>query len=185
MKKLTEIDAYLLDKIEVRERLAKKMKRFNTIQFKQFAGGISIAPFARVVGLPVVIALHGTTLLFSSLRKSFKIFIFNQEKHDATQLLAAQSKLDSIANIISQAMQDREIPSIEFHKVLQEVEKHGELKADIKNQGNADYKRTARRITLAKKKRRQRRFFTKNRKYFRYPGCQWHLKHKAPPPYIM
>ena len=30
-KNLTEIEAYLLDEIEVRERLAKKMKRFNTV----------------------------------------------------------------------------------------------------------------------------------------------------------
>ena len=30
-KKLTEIEAYLLDEIEVPERIAKKMKRFNTI----------------------------------------------------------------------------------------------------------------------------------------------------------
>ena len=45
-----------------------------------------------------------------------------QEKHDAIKLLA-QSKLHSIADIISQAMQDGYISSIEFHKVLQEVEK--------------------------------------------------------------
>ena len=31
LKKLTEIEAYLLNEIEVRERLAKKMKRFSTI----------------------------------------------------------------------------------------------------------------------------------------------------------
>ena len=31
LKKLTEIEAYLVDDIEVRERIAKKMKRFNTI----------------------------------------------------------------------------------------------------------------------------------------------------------
>ena len=31
LKKLTKIEAYLLDEIEVCERLAKKMKRFNTI----------------------------------------------------------------------------------------------------------------------------------------------------------
>ena len=56
-----------------------------------------------------------------------------QEKHDAIKLLA-QSKLDSIADIISQAMQDGDISSIEFHKVLQEVEKYCKLKADIRNQ---------------------------------------------------
>ena len=31
LKKLTEIEAFFLDEIEVRERIAKKMKRFNTI----------------------------------------------------------------------------------------------------------------------------------------------------------
>ena len=89
-------------------------------------GGISIAAFASGVGLPVGIALSGTNLLVSLAtvitRKSFKTFTLKQEKHDAIKLLA-QSKLNSIANIISQAMQDGDISSIEFHKVLQEVEK--------------------------------------------------------------
>ena len=56
-----------------------------------------------------------------------------QEKHDAIKLLA-QSKLDSIADIISQALQDGGISLIEFHKVLQEVEKYCKLKANIRNQ---------------------------------------------------
>ena len=46
-----------------------------------------------------------------------------QEKHHAIKLFA-QSKLDSIADIISQAMQDGDISSVEFHKVLQVVEKY-------------------------------------------------------------
>ena len=57
----------------------------------------------------------------------------NEEKHDAIELLA-QSKLDSIANIISQAMQDGDISPTEFHRVLQKVEKYRRLKADIRNQ---------------------------------------------------
>ena len=31
LKKLTEIEAYLLDEIKARERVVKKMKRFNTM----------------------------------------------------------------------------------------------------------------------------------------------------------
>ena len=65
--------------------------------------------------------------------KILKIFTVKQEKHNAIKLLA-QSKLDSIANIISQAMQDRDISPTEFHRVLQEVEKYRRLKADIRNQ---------------------------------------------------
>ena len=149
---MTEIEACLLDEIEVRERIAKKMKRFNTITgivdtglitSTVITGGISIAAFASGVGLPVGIALSGTSLLLSLAtaitRKSFKIFTVKQEKHDAIKLLA-QSKLDSIANIISQAMQHGDISPTEFHKVLQEVEKYRKHKAYIRNQAKAKVK---------------------------------------------
>ena len=67
LEKLTEVEAYLLDEIEVRERIAKKMKRFNTftsivdtslIASAVITGGISIAAFASGIGLPVSIALR-------------------------------------------------------------------------------------------------------------------------------
>ena len=144
LKRLTEIEAYLFDEIEVRERIAKKMKRFNAIigivdtgliTSTVITGGISIAAFASSVGLPVGIALSATVIT----RKSFKTFTVKQEKHDSIKLLA-QSKLDSIANIISQAMQDGDISPTEFHKVLQEVEKYRKLKADIRNQAKAKIK---------------------------------------------
>ena len=143
---MSEIESYFLNEIEVREQVTKKMKRFNTITgiidtglvtSTIITGEISIAAFASGVGLPVVIALIGTSLLLSLAaaitRKSFKIFTVKQEKHDAIKPLA-QSKLDRIANIISQAMQDGDISPTEFHKVLQEVEKYRRLKADIRNQ---------------------------------------------------
>ena len=163
LKKLTDIQAYFLDEIEVCEQISKKMKRFNTITSVKdtglitstvITGGISITAFAGCVGLPVGIALGGTSLLLSLAtvitRKSFKTFTLSQEKHDAIKLLA-QSKLDSISNIISQAMQDGDILSIQFHKVLQEVEKYCRLKADIRNPAKAKVKQitkeTARIIT--------------------------------------
>ena len=74
LKKLTEIEAYLLDEIEVREQIAKKTKRFNTITgivdtglitSTVITGGISIAAFASGVGLLVAIPLTGTSLLLS------------------------------------------------------------------------------------------------------------------------
>ena len=152
LNKLSKIEAFFLDEIEVREQIAKKMKRFNTttsivdpglITSTMITGGISIAAFASGVGLPVGIALSGTSLLLSLVtaitRKSFKIFTVKQEKHNAIKLLA-QSKLDSIANIISRAMQNGDISPTEFQKVLQEVEKYRKLKADITNQAKAKVK---------------------------------------------
>ena len=56
LNKVSEIEAYLLEEIEVRERIAKKMKRFNTItgiaetgliSSTVITGGISIASFSR------------------------------------------------------------------------------------------------------------------------------------------
>ena len=143
---MSEIEVYFLNEIEVCEQIAKKMKRFNAITgiletglitSTMITGGISTAAFASGAGLPVGIALSGTSLLLSLAtaitQKSFKIFTVKQEKHDAIKLLA-QSKLDSITNIISQAMQEGDISPTEFHKVLQEVKKYRKLKADIRNQ---------------------------------------------------
>ena len=152
LNKLSEIEAYFLNEIEVRGQTAKKMKQFNTITgivdtglitSTVITGGISIAALASRVGLPVGIALVGISLILSLAtaitRKSFKIFTVKQEKHDAVKLVA-RSKLDSIANVISQAMQDGDISFTEFHKVLQEVEKYRRFKVDIRNQAKSKVK---------------------------------------------
>ena len=55
-------------------------------------------------------------------------------------MLLVQSKLDSIADIISKAMQDGDISLTELQKVLQEREKYHKLNADIKNQTKAKVK---------------------------------------------
>ena len=74
LNKLIKIEAYLLNKIEVREQIAKEMKRFNTITgvvdtglitSMVITGGISIVALASAVVLPVGIALGGTNLLLS------------------------------------------------------------------------------------------------------------------------
>ena len=88
LNKLSEIETYYLNEIEFRKQIAKKMKRFNTITgiadtglitSMVITGGISIAAFVSGVGLPVDIALSGTSLLLSLTfiitLKSFKIFI--------------------------------------------------------------------------------------------------------------
>ena len=84
-----------------------------------------------------------------------------QGKHDAIMLLA-QSKLDSIADIITQAMQDGDISPTEFHKVLQEVEKYCKLKADIRNRTKAKVKQI--------KKEQRKGIFEQGRKEGRKEG---------------
>ena len=69
LNKLSKIEAYFLNEIEVREQIAKKMKWFNIITgivdiglitSTVITGGVSIAAFASSVGLPLGVALSGT-----------------------------------------------------------------------------------------------------------------------------
>ena len=84
-------------------------------------GGASIPAFASGTSLPVGAALGGLGVVCSLLTVATQKFsrsqTVKQGKHDAIMLLA-QSELDSITNIISQAMQDGGISLTEFHKVL-------------------------------------------------------------------
>ena len=90
----------MLDETEVRERIAKKMKQFNTITgivdtrlitSILTTEEISIAAFTSDVRLSVGITLSGISLLLSLAtvitRKSFETFTVKQEKHDAIKLL--------------------------------------------------------------------------------------------------
>ena len=102
-----------------------------------------MSAFASGVGIPVGAALGGIGVVFSlstiAIRKSSRSLTVKQGKHDSIKLLAP-AKLDSITDIISQAMEEGDISLTEFHKVLQEREKYRKLKADIRNQTKAKVK---------------------------------------------
>ena len=129
----------MLHEIEERRRQAKKKKQFNKIirtidigliTSSAIAGGTSTLAVGSDIGLPVGAALGRFSVILSLstiiTRKSSRSLTVKQGKHKAIKLLA-QAKLDSISNIISQEMQDRDIFPTEFHKVLQEVEKYCKL----------------------------------------------------------
>ena len=121
LAKISEIEAYFLDEIDTREKLAKKIKRFRSITAvldtslittTAITGGISIAAIARGIGLPVGISLSATCIFLSLAttitRKTISIFISKEKKHDDIRLLA-QSKLERISETISQAIQDKNV----------------------------------------------------------------------------
>ena len=133
-------------------RRQKKKKRLNTIigiadigsvTSAVIAGGDSIPAFASGAGLPVGAALGRLGVVISLLTVATRNIsgsqTVKQGRHDAIMLLA-QSKLESIADIISKAMEDGDISPTEFHKILQEREKYRKLKADIRNQTKAKVK---------------------------------------------
>ena len=144
LAKVSEIEAYFLDEIDTREKLAKKIKRFipittvldtSLITTTSITGGISITVIASGIASPVGISLSATSLLLSLAttitRKTISIFNSKEKKYDDIRLFA-QSKLDSIIETISQAIQDENVSPTEFHKILQETENYRKLKADIR-----------------------------------------------------
>ena len=143
---------FFLDEIETSRREAKKKKRLNTfipigdtglITSAVIAGGASIQAFASGAGLPVGAVLGGPGVVLSLLTVATGIFFkgqtVKQGKHDAIMLLT-KSKLDGIADIISQAMQDADISPTEFQKVLKERGKYRKRKADIRNRTKSNVK---------------------------------------------
>ena len=85
--KLTEIEAFFLDEIEVRRREAKEKKPINTIIgivdtgliiLAVIAGGVSIPAFASSVGLPVGAALGGFGVILSLLTVTTRKFSRSQ-----------------------------------------------------------------------------------------------------------
>ena len=126
---------------------------------------VSISAFAIGTDLPAGITLSRTSLLFSLatavIQKSFKIFTVKQQKRNAIKL-SAQSKLYSLAEIISQAMQDRDISSIEFYKLLQEDEEYRKLNVNIRNKAKAKVKRSlknSKKNCLNKEENKAKKFY--------------------------
>ena len=100
------------------------------------SGSTSIAAISSGVAIPIGIVLTGTSLLLSIAttvtRKSLNAIRVKQKKHDQI-LLLAQTKLESIQDIISKALTDGIVSYIEFKRILSELDRYRTLKHEIRN----------------------------------------------------
>ena len=100
------------------------------------SGSTSIAAISSGVAIPIGIVLTGTSLLLSIAttitRKSLNTIRVKQKKHDQIILLA-QTKLESIQNIISKALIDGNISDLEFERILSELDRYRTLKQEVRN----------------------------------------------------
>lgn len=147
LSKINAVEAYFLDEIFKREKLAKKMKRFATN--------------SHAVGTGLI----ATAVINSSL----PIFAFGQIKPLIKSL--PQVRLGSISDVTSQAIQDKNIwHSQNIAKISQEVSQNFATDGKIlqakrrdsktkQSKGKIIYKKTVGRIALTRYKRGQSRFF--------------------------
>ena len=95
---------------------------------------VSIISFTTVIGVHVGVATGSFTLIFSltsGIIKKVLSITRNKKKHDKIFVLA-KSKQNSIETLVSQALMDMEINHEEFITILNEKEKYGKIKEDIK-----------------------------------------------------
>ena len=144
LSEISKIDNYFNQKINQREPCSKKLSKyvaaFDYIDkiltvLSATSGGVSIISFTTVLGAPVGIARASFTLIFSLMigiiKKLGSITRNKKKKHDKI-LMLAKSKLNSFETLVSQALIDMEISREEFITILNEKNRYGKMKGNIK-----------------------------------------------------
>ena len=144
LKKIEEAEKFLRDEAEKRGKLAKQFKRrviASTISDTSLITAITILEVASVatlstgVGAPISIVLASAGLLLGLgsgvIHKTQKVFESKSKKHDKIKTLA-ESKLDSISNLVSKAIENAQISHEEYQFILKEVDHYRVMKEQIR-----------------------------------------------------
>ena len=148
MSKLDEINnikEYFNAEIKERKDIIKKISKYIVafdyaekvfITLSASFGTLSIASYATVVGIPAGIAGASLTLIFTIttgvVKKVLNITRKKKKKHNKTIALA-RSKLNTIENLISQALIDFEVTHEEFSKIIYEKNNYEQIIDNIRS----------------------------------------------------
>ena len=101
------------------------------IAFSATSSGVCIIPSAGVFGAPIGIASAHFTLIFSLATRIIKKLLSitrNKKKKRDKILMLIKSKLDSIEDLVSQALIVMEIIHEQFNPIIREKEKYERIK---------------------------------------------------------
>ena len=144
LRKIDELEKFLRNEVESRDKLTKCFKRRATAA--TFSDGSVIAAITALeiasivtlttgVGMPLSVVLASTGLLLglgsAAIHKTQKIFDSKAKKHGKIKTLA-ESKLDTISGIVSKAIEDSHISHQEYQLILKEVEHYRTMKEEIR-----------------------------------------------------
>ena len=144
LSEISKTENYFNQKINQSEPCSKKLSKYVAafdyidkilIVLSATSSGVSIISFTTVLGAPVGIARASFTLIFSLMTgiitKLMSITRNKKKKHDKI-LMLAKSKLNSFETLVSQALIDMEISREEFITILNEKNRYGKMKENIK-----------------------------------------------------
>ena len=143
LQKISEIERTLINERDMRKSLYKKYKRSINITDGVDTGLISASVILASVGItvPIMLPLEIAAVVCGGLGMCVRLIrrklMTKTQKHCNVQTIA-ESKLNSIKDIVSKALQDGEISEGEFKMVLNEMEKYSELKQEIKTTKNIE-----------------------------------------------
>ena len=147
LKKINDLLKELSDEAEHYRQVAKKYKRSHSIVHTSavglgtLSGGLSSGALATAltgVGIVASPALAGIATLCGLVSVGFAVASkrLNRKvtKHKKIYTLAL-AKRNSVNELVSQALADKQISDVEFRIITREVEKYHELKAEIRKGG--------------------------------------------------
>ena len=144
LKKISDLLKELSDEVEHYRQVAKKYKRSHSIMHTSAVGlgslsvglssgalataltGFGIVASPALAGVATVCGLASVGFAAVSKRLNRKV-----TKHEKIHTLAL-AKRNSVNELVSQALADKQISDIEFRVITREVEKYHELKAEIR-----------------------------------------------------
>ena len=147
LKKINDLLKELSDEVEHYRQVAKKYKRSHSMVHTSAVGlgslsvglcsgalataltGFGIVASPALAGVATLCGLGSVGFAAASKRLNRKV-----TKHEKIYTLA-QAKRNSVNELVSQALTDKQISDVEFHIITHEVEKYHELKAAIRSGG--------------------------------------------------
>ena len=140
---IKNIENDFINEINQQKAYSKKLSRYVTIfdyidkiliVLSATTSGVSIISFTSIVGAPVGIASASFTLIFSLttgiIKKLLNITINKKKKLDQI-LVLAESKFNSIENLMSQALGDLDIIHKKFILILKERGRYEKMKYNL------------------------------------------------------
>ena len=138
LNKISEIEYYFIVETKERELTSKKLSKY--IYFFDYfdkslrvlsvtSGGVSIASFSTVIGIPVGITSASLSLPFSLckvLKKKLSEAARNKKKKHNKIVMLARSKLNSIESKISRALINNQISLEDFMTIINEERNYRE-----------------------------------------------------------
>ena len=137
MYEIKNIENCFINEINERKSYSKKLNKYVTIFdyidkiliiLSAATSGISIISF--VIGASVGIISASFTLSTGIIKKLLNMTRKKKKKHDKI-LMLAESKLNSIETLISQALNDLDISNEEFRMILNEKNKYERMKFNL------------------------------------------------------